>query len=99
MNELVIAERRALVRAHPERMREEQAQADAMIQTAAAMQCWPELEHAVDIKLAQQQEFVAWWAGRVRSQGEVRKKFPSHKFLSVPELEKQTRIDASQVSH
>ena len=76
---------------HPELIRQEQAKADTMIAAAAAMERRDELEQAVDVKISQQQEFVAAWDHQVRSQGEARKKSPTRRFLSVPELEYQWR--------
>jgi hypothetical protein len=89
---------RALIREHPERMRQEQAAADAMIGAAAALGRWDELELAVDLKIAQQQEFVAVWDAKVRSQGDARKKSPPEGFLSVPALQRQTGVSQQQAS-
>jgi phage N-6-adenine-methyltransferase len=89
---------RALIREHPERMRQEQATADTMMAAAAQLGRWDELERAVDIKVAQQQEFVAVWDERVRSQGDVRKKSPAEGFLSVPVLHRQTGVSPQQTS-
>lgn len=89
---------RAIIRRHPEHMRQEQAAADAMIAAAAQLGRWDELERAVDVKIAQQQEFVAVWDERVRSQGEVRKKIQSGNFLSVAQMEALARVKQPQVS-
>ena len=89
---------RALIRAHPERMRQEQATADTMIAAAAQLGRWDELERAVAIKVAQQHEFVAIWGAKVRSQDDVRKKSPAEGFLSVTALQRQTGISKQQAS-
>ncbi len=87
---------RAVIRAHPERMRQEQATADTMIAAAAQLGRWDELERAVDIKIAQQQEFVAVWDEQVRSRGN--QKFPPEKLLPVSEMERRTGVNKVQAS-
>jgi phage N-6-adenine-methyltransferase len=79
-------------------MRQEQSAVSAMIAAAAALGRWDELETAVDLKIAQQQDFVAHWDAHVRSQGDARKKFPTEKFLSVAEIRKTTGVSAVQAS-
>jgi phage N-6-adenine-methyltransferase len=93
---------RALIRAHPERMRQEQATADAMIAAAAQLNRWDELERAVDIKIAEQEEFVAVWDERVQSQGGDTRSDPNRKSqaerLSVSELQRRTGVTRTQAS-
>jgi phage N-6-adenine-methyltransferase len=93
---------RALIREHPERMRHEQAAADAMIAAAAQLGRWDELERAVDIKIAQQREFATLWDERVRSKGGDARNVPDRKFqiekLTVPELQRRTGVNAVQAS-
>ena len=93
---------RALVREHPERMRQEQAAANTMIAAAAQLGRWDELELAVDIKIAEQQEFVAVWDERVRSKGGDARNVPDRKFrtekLTVLELQGLTGVNAVQAS-
>lgn len=72
--------------------------ADAMIDAAAALGRWDELEAAVDIKITEQQEFVAVWEERVRSQGEARKKIQGENFLSVTQMEALAGVKQPQVS-
>jgi phage N-6-adenine-methyltransferase len=90
--------KRALIRQRPERMRQEQAELDTMIAMAAQLGRWDALERAVDIKIAQQEEFVTIWGAKVRSQGDVRKKSPPEGFLSVAALQRQTGISKQQAS-
>jgi phage N-6-adenine-methyltransferase len=100
MNDLVpsrIAEARVLIRKHPERMRKAQAQADSMISAAASLERWDELEHAVDVKIAQQQEFVGWWDERVRASHRP-KTVTTEVTVSAPDLTKLTGIGKMQVS-
>jgi phage N-6-adenine-methyltransferase len=91
---------RALIRERPERMRQEQATADAMIAAAAQLGRWDKLERAVDTKIAQQQEFVALWDERVRSAGRPwpQQKFLAEKLLSKSEMERLTDVNVVQVS-
>lgn len=90
--------KRALIREHPERMRPEQAELDTAIAMAAQLGRWDALERAVDIKIAEQEEFVTIWGAKVRSQGDVRKKSPPEGFLSVTALQRQTGISKQQAS-
>lgn len=43
--------------------------ADSIIAVAAKAKDWPLLHEAVDIKIEDQREFVAWWDEHVRSAG------------------------------
>ena len=89
---------RALIRANPERMRQEQAAVDTMIAAAAQLGRWDELERAVDIKIAQQHEFVALWDETVRRPGQSNVA-PVATILSVSEAQKRYDVDKRQVSH
>jgi phage N-6-adenine-methyltransferase len=94
---------RALIRAHPDRMRQEQAAVDVMIAATAQLGRWDELERAVDIKIAQQQEFVALWDEQVRSRGSYERsgsnqKFPLEKLLPVSEMLRCTGVSKVQAS-
>jgi phage N-6-adenine-methyltransferase len=111
-NEMDIAERaragrdlevdvkRALIRERPERVRQEQATADTMIAAAARLGRWDELERAVDIKIAQQHEFVAIWDRTVGRPGGDRQSIvaPVATMLSVSEAQKRYDVDKRQVS-
>jgi hypothetical protein len=50
-------------------MRQE-ARTSAVIDYAKKVKDWPTLEVAVDQKIEDQREFVAWWDGNVRGRGE-----------------------------
>jgi hypothetical protein len=91
---------RALIREHPERIRQEQAVADAMIGAAAALGRWDELERAVDIKIAEQQEFVTLWGEQVQPPGGDRQSIvaPAETMLSVSEAQKRYGVSKVQVS-
>jgi phage N-6-adenine-methyltransferase len=93
---------RALIREHPECVRQEQAALDTMIAAAAQLGRWEELERAVDTKIAQQREFATLWDERVRSKGGDARNVPGRKFqsekLTVPELQRRTGVNAVQAS-
>jgi phage N-6-adenine-methyltransferase len=91
---------RTLIREHPERMRQEQATADTMIAAAAQLGRWDELERAVDIKIGQQQEFVAVWEQSVQGRGGGRQSIvaPVGTMLSASEMQKRSGVDKRQVS-
>jgi hypothetical protein len=65
-------------------MRQEQAAADAMIAASAALGRWDDLERAVDLKIIEQQEFVAVWEERVRAAGQPRIVAEQATILSAP---------------
>jgi hypothetical protein len=82
----------------PERTKARVAYSDAAIQFAKRVRDWPLLEKAIEQKIEDQREFVAWWTNTVRSQGEARKENPDLRFLSVKEAEKRTEIKQQKVS-
>jgi phage N-6-adenine-methyltransferase len=92
---------RALIREHPERTRHEQAALDTTIALAAQLGRWDELERAVDIKIAQQQEFVALWEQTVRRPGGDQKSLshPDGTMISRSEAERRYSVAKNQVSH
>jgi phage N-6-adenine-methyltransferase len=91
---------RALIREHPERTRHEQAALDTTIDLAAQLGRWDELERAVDIKIAQQQEFVALWDRTVQRPGGDRQSIvaPVATMLSASEVQKRYGVGKPQVS-
>lgn len=72
------------------------AQADAVIEFAKRVRDWPALEQAVDLKIADQTEFVQWWAEHVRK-GRPKSNADSA-LLSVDQAEELTGIAQPQVS-
>jgi hypothetical protein len=56
---------RHLVRFDPKRYRLHQAAFDYGINEAKRIKDWPMLERAADQKIADQQQFVAWWYAHV----------------------------------
>ena len=62
---------------------------------------WPLLEQAVDAKIEEQREFVAWWEKHVtpvHGAGRGNKNIPERRPFSLAELEKRTGISNQQVS-
>jgi phage N-6-adenine-methyltransferase len=58
-------QKRGVVRFDPAQARLRDAEADAIIGYARRVKDWPLLEQAVDQKLQDQREFVAWWQATV----------------------------------
>jgi ParB family chromosome partitioning protein len=88
-----------LVKFDPERHRLTVAALDYGIKEAKRIKDWPALEKAIDAKIEEQQAFVAWWGGNIRSQGEARKKenrVPG--FLSVSKAEDLTGMAQQRVA-
>lgn len=77
-----------------------QARADAVIDFATKVKDWPLLEEAVDAKIADQEEFVAWWnenvGVRLRAGTEMNADRSSS--LSKDLAEKHTGVLQQQVS-
>ncbi len=73
-----------------------------MIEHAKRIKDWPQLERAVEQKVAEQREFVAWWEGTVTvRQSTGRKGDKSSSVLStisMRDAEKLTGIRNEQVS-
>jgi hypothetical protein len=65
--------------------------ADAVIEFAKRVKDWPLLVEAVDQKIIDQQEFVAWWGKEVRPHG-VRSDNADPRFLAVEDAERQSGI-------
>jgi len=88
---------RASVPFEPHLIKQEQAKADGVIEYAKAVMDWPLLEEAVEAKIAQQEEFVAWWRENVRRAGH-QPKILDREIFTVEQAETLTEIDDSQVS-
>lgn len=98
MNQITTTQRAGLpTQFHPETSGTKQAQADAIIEYARRIRDWPLLEQAVEAKIEEQAEFVAWWDERVRpaGQGIVA---GSETFLSADDAERLTGFDKVRVS-
>lgn len=54
----------------PSQMRKRDSEFDAVIEHAKRVKDWPLLERAIDAKIEEQGEFVAWWKAEVRGKGE-----------------------------
>jgi phage N-6-adenine-methyltransferase len=89
----------SIVRRQPERMRQEQAKADAIIQYARKVKNWPLLEEAVALKIADQRAFVQWWRENVSvGHGGDRSKISDLRSCSRQQAEALTGIQDGQVS-
>ena len=53
----------------PEKAKENDAKADAVIRYAKAVKDWPMLEAAVEKKMEDQAKLVQWWKENVRKKG------------------------------
>jgi phage N-6-adenine-methyltransferase len=92
-----VISRAALVREAPELFGTEQDLAKRLIDLARVMRDWEKMLLAIDLQIAQQEQFVAWWEQTVR---------PSHRpktvlvrgQLSTPEAEARTGVNKQQVS-
>jgi hypothetical protein len=66
MSELARIESRDVEQFDPARYRITQAALNYGIDEAKRIKDWPQLEEAVDHKIAEQLKFVAWWTMNVR---------------------------------
>lgn len=73
------------------------AQADAIIALAKRTKDWDMLREAIEQKIADQQEFVAWWKETVRRKGNQPNN-PEQRYLAVEAAEKHTGISQQTVS-
>lgn len=80
----------------PPTTRDNLAKADAAIAFAAKIKNWPLLEEAIDAKIADQEEFVRWWAENVQRQGGLWSVFSGQ--WSIDSVERVTGITKQQVS-
>lgn len=89
----------AIIPFHPEEAKHKDAKTSAAIDYAKEIKDWPLLFTAVETKVEQQEEFVRWWAEKVRGRGQPGKNSPrSEEILSMPDAEKVTGISNQQVS-
>lgn len=79
-----------------------EAEGDAIIAYAKAVKDWPTLEAAIDQKIADQKDFVAWWKGNVQRAGGDRQskkqKRGSALMLVVEDAESLSGITQQKVS-
>jgi hypothetical protein len=74
----------------PGETRDNQAKLDALIDYANKVKDWPLLEQAVEAKIQEQIEFVAWWKKNVRRAGGDPLAQRKANGLSVERAEEQT---------
>jgi hypothetical protein len=83
----------------PQAAKARDAKADAVIEYAKKVRDWPTLETAVDQKIADQREFVAWWQATVRRAGKpAGSNQPRSALIAQEDAEKRTEIKHQQVS-
>lgn len=80
----------------PQLARKRDAEADAVIAYAKRVLDWPMLEAAIDQKLQDQREFVAWWDETVTPNRAHERN--NRSVISLSDAEAQTGITAMQVS-
>jgi phage N-6-adenine-methyltransferase len=103
MNQLATTKRAGLpTQFHPETSGNKQAQADAIIEYARRIRDWPLLEQAVEAKIEEQAEFVAWWDEHVGiNHGGDRKNIKvtdTATLISADDAERLTGFDKMRVS-
>ena len=81
----------------PEDARERVSVLTAAIEHARRMKDWPSLGTAVDLQIAEQQSFVAWWDATVRDGGRPAKTSTVTELVSQAHAEKHTGINHVQV--
>jgi phage N-6-adenine-methyltransferase len=69
MNKIIPVEQGALTQFEPERHRLNVAALNYGIEEAKRLKDWPALEAAIDAKIAEQHQFVAWWKVSVPDKG------------------------------
>jgi hypothetical protein len=82
----------------PQAAKARDAKADAVIAYAKRVKDWPSLEQAVDQKIEDQREFVAWWRETVRRDGRPSQMVADRGQLSVDDAVEWTGIKKQQVS-
>jgi len=99
MHDLDYCERGGLVRFSPSAAKRRDADVDLVIARAKRTLDWPLLERAVDQKIADQTEFVAWWR-RTVTPSRTRKSVNAgrHGQISVADAEGLTGIKQPTVS-
>jgi hypothetical protein len=72
MSEIVPVRDNPLTTFIPEKTKQNQAKADALIDYAIKVKDWPLVEQAIDAKIEEQKKFVEWWTENVRRPGRVK---------------------------
>lgn len=80
----------------PAQTKKRASEADAVIEHAKRVKDWPLLERAIEQKLEEQIEFVAWWKANVRGPGKSNSRRSGE--IGMPEAETQSGIKNQQVS-
>jgi hypothetical protein len=96
-----ISERaKSIVQFEPERHRLRVAAIDYSIKEAKKIKDWPALEEAVDAKIAEQFNFIAWWDAKVREAGQPTKELSgiADNSLSVAQAKDLTGMAKQRVS-
>ena len=88
----------ALTNFDPKETKAKDAKADAVISTAHRLQDWPLLETAVEKKVDEIAEFVAWWDGAVTPNRAQKSVNAERRLQTADEAEKLTGITQQQVS-
>ena len=85
----------------PDETKTRQAKIDAVVDFARKVQDWPMMEQAIDEKIADQEEFVRWWAENVsiaHGAGRGNKNNAERGSFSREQAEAQTGLSQQQVS-
>jgi len=84
----------------PERHRVRDAAHDYGIKEAKRIKDWPKLEEAVDAKIGEQRQFVAWWNGAVSQGhgGDRKEQVSGARYLPFREAERLTGMKQPRVS-
>lgn len=86
-----------LVKFEPQKTTAKEIALDAHIKFAAKIKDWPALREAVELKVEEQRDFVAWWNANVGGRGRPQKNADRGSF-SVDKAEELTNIKQQQVS-
>jgi hypothetical protein len=90
-----------VVRFDPSQYRVRQASLDYHIDEARKIRDWPMLERAVDQKIAEQVQFVAWWYANVsvnHGGSRAKQQVSGSRYLSYREAERLTGMKQPRVS-
>lgn len=99
MTELAVAGGGSLpTQFQPEQTFTKQAQLDAIIDLARKTKNWDALEEAVDIKIADQKEFIEWWQNKVKEGRKKKNNTDTELFISQSEASEITGFSQVQVS-
>lgn len=96
MSDVSIIQPGGLDRFKPDETKKNQAKIDAVVDFARKIQDWPMMEQAIDEKIADQDEFVRWWAEKVRRPGQGNN--AERGYLSTEVAEAQTGVTQQLVS-